>query len=66
MVNVFLVNGAWSEFSKHSSNLCLNDNNLKDVNFNFQLNPPFGCTKQLCLLQMPMNLLCKLNSGYHN
>ena len=26
---------------------------------------PFGCTKQLCILQLHIILLCKLNYGYH-
>ena len=36
-----LVKGAWSkQFSKQSSNICLNDNHSKDVNFEFHLNWP--------------------------
>ena len=40
------INAEWS------SNLCVNNNHLKDASFKFF--KPFGCMKQLCLLQSPV------------
>ena len=61
-IDIIIIKGALSYFSKFSFQFHLKNHHSKDVIFKIsdETVKPFGCTKQICILQLPISYCVSL------